>query len=136
MDGPHHIKVAFMFRDVKPMHPDKVKSNPVLKEELELLYRETEQEVPGCKGQIFKYSKCHYTMSPDGSFIIDKAPGSERCHFAGGFSGRGFKFMPVIGKIMSELALDGKSSIPIDFLSLKRFDLDQYINKNTKSNHI
>ena len=29
MDGPHHIKVAFMFRDVKPMHPDCVKSNPV-----------------------------------------------------------------------------------------------------------
>ena len=34
MDGPHHIKVAFMFRDVKPMHPDCVKSNPVTKHEL------------------------------------------------------------------------------------------------------
>ena len=38
-----------------------------------------------------------------------------------GFSGHGFKFMPVIGEILSELVLDGKTKYEIDFLSLKRF---------------
>ena len=41
--------------------------------------------------------------------------------------------MPVIGKIMCELALDGKSSIPIEFLGLKRFDLDRHVNKKDNS---
>ena len=38
-----------------------------------------------------------------------------------GFSGHGFKFAPVIGEILADLALDGQTSHPIDFLKLERF---------------
>ena len=42
-------------------------------------------------------------------------------HFACGFSGHGFKFSSVTGRILSDLALDGKTTHPINFLRLSRF---------------
>jgi len=63
-----------------------------------------------------------YTMSPDSHFIIDRVPETKRAWVAAGFSGHGFKFMPVIGEALSDLALEGKSDLPIDFLSLDRFN--------------
>jgi sarcosine oxidase len=38
-----------------------------------------------------------------------------------GFSGHGFKFATVVGEILTELALDGKTRQPIEFLGLSRF---------------
>ena len=37
------------------------------------------------------------------------------------FSGHGFKFVPVIGEILADLTLDGRTDLPIDFLRLGRF---------------
>ena len=61
-------------------------------------------------------------MSPDSHFIIDKVPEMNKTWVAAGFSGHGFKFMPVIGEALADLALDEKSDLPIDFLSLERFN--------------
>jgi glycine/D-amino acid oxidase-like deaminating enzyme len=36
-------------------------------------------------------------------------------------SGHGFKFAPVLGEVLAELALAGSTSQPVDFLSLRRF---------------
>jgi sarcosine oxidase len=41
---------------------------------------------------------------------------------ASGFSGHGFKFAPVIGEALADLALEGRSALPIGFLSLARFE--------------
>ena len=38
-----------------------------------------------------------------------------------GFSGHGFKFASVMGEILADLALDGKTAHPIGFLSPDRF---------------
>jgi sarcosine oxidase len=38
-----------------------------------------------------------------------------------GFSGHGFKFAPVVGEILADLALDGATRRPTGFLSLGRF---------------
>jgi sarcosine oxidase len=37
-----------------------------------------------------------------------------------GFSGHGFKFAPVIGEALADLATDGKTTLPIGFLSPTR----------------
>ena len=39
---------------------------------------------------------------------------------AAGFSGHGFKFCPVVGEALVDLALLGKTSLPIGFLSQSR----------------
>jgi len=60
-----------------------------------------------------------YTMTPDGHFILDYI--GKRCVFATGFSGHGFKFMPVIGNALADMASEGRTDLRIDFLSLARF---------------
>jgi len=64
---------------------------------------------------------CMYTLTPDEHFIIDTHPGDERVVIAGGFSGHGFKFCSVIGEIVADIALTGRTRHPIEFLRLGRF---------------
>ena len=65
---------------------------------------------------------CLYANSPDENFIIDRLPGyEENICIACGFSGHGFKFVPVVGEILSDLAIEGKTNLSIDFLNASRF---------------
>jgi glycine/D-amino acid oxidase-like deaminating enzyme len=59
-------------------------------------------------------------MTPDGQFIVDRVPGSQRLAFAAGLSGHGFKFTPVLGEILADLVLEGVSQFELDFLGLDR----------------
>ena len=65
---------------------------------------------------------CLYTYSPDHHFIIDQLPGYEDdVIIACGFSGHGFKFVPVVGEVLADLAIDGETDQPIGFLRMQRF---------------
>ncbi|HEU5168552.1 MAG TPA: N-methyl-L-tryptophan oxidase [Chitinophagaceae bacterium] len=65
---------------------------------------------------------CLYGNSPDENFIIDKLPGyEENVSIACGFSGHGFKFASVVGEILADLAIEGKTELPMNFLNAKRF---------------
>jgi len=66
-----------------------------------------------------KHAACMYTMTPDANFIIDIHPGHPNVVFAAGFSGHGFKFAPVVGEVLADLALTGNTRHPIDFLRLR-----------------
>jgi sarcosine oxidase len=68
-----------------------------------------------------RHSVCMYTMSPDGHFIVDRHPALPNVAIAAGFSGHGFKFTPVIGEAVIDLATEGRTEIPIGFLQLTRF---------------
>ncbi|MBI3117871.1 MAG: N-methyl-L-tryptophan oxidase [Candidatus Hydrogenedentes bacterium] len=76
---------------------------------------------PGVTFRRSRYSVCMYTNTPDGNFVLDLHPEQERVCLAAGFSGHGFKFAPVVGEIMADLALEGKTVHPIDFLRAARF---------------
>lgn len=80
-----------------------------------------DQSLPGVGPTLTREKTCFYTMSPDEHFIIDRHPDDPRVAFAAGLSGHGFKFTSGLGEILVDLALDGGTSQPIDFLSLKRF---------------
>ncbi|MDE0684499.1 MAG: N-methyl-L-tryptophan oxidase [Candidatus Poribacteria bacterium] len=56
---------------------------------------------------------CLYTETPDEDFIIDTHPDCPDLLIAAGFSGHGFKFCSLVGRIMSELALDGETVFDI-----------------------
>jgi len=78
--------------------------------------------LPGIFDSIFHTKICLYANSPDENFIIDKLPGyEENVSIACGFSGHGFKFASVIGEILADLAVEGRSDFPIEFLNAKRF---------------
>ena len=76
--------------------------------------------LPGVGGQMLRHSVCFYTMSPDGHFIVDRHPASERVVFAAGLSGHGFKFTSVLGQALADLAMEGKTELPIGFLRRDR----------------
>jgi len=77
--------------------------------------------LPGVGRPLGSRSVCFYTMSPDEHFIVDRSPRDANILFAAGLSGHGFKFTSVLGEALAELALDGKTHLPIGFLSLARF---------------
>jgi monomeric sarcosine oxidase len=63
---------------------------------------------------------CLYTMTPDDDFIVDHHPEFGNVVFAAGFSGHGFKFAPLIAVALADLLLQGKTELPVGFLSLNR----------------
>lgn len=77
--------------------------------------------LPDADGELLRAMVCMYTNSPDGQFIVDVHPDSGRVLFCAGLSGHGFKFAPVLGEALADLALRGRTDLPIGFLSLKRF---------------
>jgi len=62
---------------------------------------------------------CMYTMTPSENFVVDRHPKNPHVVVAAGLSGHGFKFTPVLGKALADLALDGGTELPIGFLSIK-----------------
>jgi glycine/D-amino acid oxidase-like deaminating enzyme len=53
--------------------------------------------------------------------VIDHHPEHPEVVFAAGFSGHGFKFAPLIGQALAELAINARTVIDIDFMALRRF---------------
>ena len=77
--------------------------------------------LPMVNGPLRRAQTCIYTLSPDRHFIIDQHPVCFNVCFAAGFSGHGFKFAPVVGEILADLAEHGKTDLPIDLFRLARF---------------
>ncbi len=62
---------------------------------------------------------CMYTMTNDQHFWIDKHPNDERLLIAGGFSGHGFKFASVIGKLVAQWAVHDHRDTRLEFLGAR-----------------
>lgn len=77
------------------------------------------KHLPGL-GEPGRHETCLYTMSPDGHFIVDRHPQHPRVAFAAGLSGHGFKLAPALGEALADLAVLGRTSLPMGFLRLKR----------------
>jgi glycine/D-amino acid oxidase-like deaminating enzyme len=77
--------------------------------------------LPRATHKLTDYTVCMYTISPDEHFIVDHVPELENVWFCAGLSGHGFKFAPVLGQVLADLACDGQTDLPIGFLRLARF---------------
>ena len=80
------------------------------------------------KAQIARGWAGLYEISPDNHAILGKVPGLEGFILANGFSGHGFQHSPAVGKVISELILEGKAkTIDISSLSIERFERGELI---------
>jgi len=77
--------------------------------------------LPAANGKLLDATTCLYTMAPDGDFILDRLPGSPDIIVASPCSGHGFKFAPVIGEILADLATTGATRHDISRFRLARF---------------
>ena len=76
--------------------------------------------IPALNGEVSRAVTCMYTMTRDQHFIIDSHPRHPQVSIAAGFSGHGFKFSPVVGEILCDLALSRQTSSDIALFSVSR----------------
>ena len=60
--------------------------------------------------------------TPDAIPILDKAPGYDNLFLTAGFSGHGFCLGPIVGKLISEWIVDGRSSMDLGSFGWDRFE--------------
>lgn len=107
----------------RQVNPDQFDREPTQQDRSEIRYC-LENFVPDADpegGGVLSMRLCMYTVTPDRNFIVDRHPAHENVIIAAGFSGHGFKFSPVIGEILADLATAGQTNLPINFLRLDRF---------------
>jgi sarcosine oxidase subunit beta len=63
-----------------------------------------------------------YAVTPDDNPIIAALPGAEGLFCAIGFSGHGFQQSPTVGRILSQLVLDGETDFDLRPFAHDRFD--------------
>jgi sarcosine oxidase len=83
--------------------------------------RRAKSFLPCITDDLVHFEKCLYTKTPDEHFILDLHPEYKNVAIAGGFSGHGFKFGPVLGEIMAELVLTGQSRHDLSLFDIRRF---------------
>jgi sarcosine oxidase len=115
--------VGLKFAHHKPgpvVNPDTIAREPQAGDEATL--RDAMRKyLPRGDGPTLALRVCMYSNSPDCHFILDRHPKHERalCGFA--CSGHGFKFASVVGEVLADLAVSGKTELPAQFLGLSRF---------------
>jgi sarcosine oxidase/L-pipecolate oxidase len=65
---------------------------------------------------------CAYTVTPDENFILDTLPNNKNIIVGAGFSGHGFKFGPIVGKILGSFATGKKIEFDLTMFKMSRFD--------------
>ena len=100
--------------------PERVARDPQARDE-ETFRPVLKNMIPAADGALLSMKVCMYTNSPDHHFIIDRHPIHERVTLACGFSGHGFKFASVVGEVLADLAMEGRTRLPAQFLGLGRF---------------
>ena len=79
------------------------------------------RHLPDADGPLIAAEVCMYTNTPDDHFIIDRHPLFENVLIAGGFSGHGFKFSPVVGEVLAKMVNQSQADEGIELFSLRRF---------------
>ncbi len=113
------LKVAVHGRH-EPTDPDHTRRTPD-PDYVEQVRGFVRQFIPQGDGPVNEARICLYTMTPDGHFLIDRHPAYPQVVFGAGFSGHGFKFGILIGRILSDLAVHGKTAYNLSLFSAQRF---------------
>lgn len=74
-------------------------------EDEEVLRDAVRKYFPLADGPTRRMVACMFTNTPDEHFILDRYPGQRDVFVAAGFSGHGFKFCSVVGRVMADLCL-------------------------------
>ncbi|XP_069135738.1 peroxisomal sarcosine oxidase-like isoform X1 [Argopecten irradians] len=79
------------------------------------------EHVPGLEPCPVIKESCIYTNTPDEDYILDRHPSWSNIVIGAGFSGHGFKLAPVVGEILSKLAIGLTPEEDLSYFRLNRF---------------
>ncbi|KAL7848810.1 hypothetical protein SRHO_G00204330 [Serrasalmus rhombeus] len=89
--------------------------------DVDILSRYISRCFPGLVPEPAVVESCLYTVTPDHHFVLDRHPTYSNIVIGAGFSGHGFKFGPVVGKVLSELSMGQVPSYDLSPFSIRRF---------------
>ncbi len=117
--GGTGLKVAVHGRH-EPTDPDHIRrtGDP---EYIEQVRRFVQHSIPRGDGNVNEARICLYTVTPDEHFVIDRHPAYPNIAIGAGFSGHGFKFGILVGRMLADLVIHGKTPYDISLFSVKRF---------------
>jgi len=108
----------------KPNHLNREVSRKELKEVGEAV----EQLLPDLISNPVRASVYMDAYTQDHHAMVGWLPGMNNVFVVSGFSGHGFKMSPTIGRIVTELIIEGKTKFPIQHLAPRRYiRLNDYI---------
>jgi len=115
--GGYGFKVA-LHKLGDPSDPDAV-DRRVRDDEITSLAAFLESRIPraiSADRKLLDAKVCLYTSTPDQHFLIDRHPAHENVVVVSACSGHGFKLSPAMGLAAADLATQGTTSLPIQFL--------------------
>jgi sarcosine oxidase len=119
IDGPDGgVKVAF-FRKGQECTPETI-DRVVHPEEISAMRDRVTELLPALTGDCVHSATCMYSNTSDEHFVITRHPDYANVTVACGFSGHGFKFVPVVGEIVADLATTGTTAHPIALFDPQR----------------
>ena len=118
--GGSGIKVAKHHHRNQAVDPDAY-DRTVSADDETLIRAAIADHLPAANGRLIAAKTCLYTMTPDGHFLIDRLADAPQVIVASPCSGHGFKFAPVVGEILAELATAGTTRHDISRFRLARF---------------
>ncbi|KAF0030325.1 hypothetical protein F2P81_017056 [Scophthalmus maximus] len=89
--------------------------------DIDILQRYVARCFPGLLPEPAVVESCMYTLTPDRHFVLDCHPTYGNIVIGAGFSGHGFKFGPIVGKILCELSLGEVPSYDLSPFRIRRF---------------
>ncbi|XP_008277079.1 peroxisomal sarcosine oxidase [Stegastes partitus] len=89
--------------------------------DIDILQRCINRCLPGLVPEPAVVESCLYTLTPDRHFVLDCHPTYSNIVIGAGFSGHGFKFGPIIGKLLCELSLGEVPSHDLSPFRIRRF---------------
>jgi sarcosine oxidase len=120
IDGPDGgLKLAFYRQNVGYTTPEDI-DRTVHPDEVAAIRQRALQLFPHLTGPLVKAATCMYASAPDDHFVLGLLDGMPQVVVACGFSGHGFKFVPVVGEIVADLAQTGSTAHEIDLFDVAR----------------
>jgi len=118
--GDAGVKIAKHHHNDETVDPDSV-ARAITAGDEALIRPALAEHIPAANGKLLAAKTCLYTVTPDHDFIIDRLPDAPNIIVASPCSGHGFKFAPVVGEVLAELATAGATRHDISRFRLGRF---------------
>ena len=114
------FKIAF-HGGTAARHPSEISRKPDT-DNVDALRPFMRAHIPGIADAPVRESRiCLYTATPDEHFIVDAHPEYKHVAIGAGFSGHGFKFSTIIGKMLTDIALESHTPHNDKLFKIDRF---------------
>jgi sarcosine oxidase len=111
------VKLGLSFKYHAPVPEPERLDRTVRPEELGVFRELIGELMPDLNPDPIRMSAYMEGYTKSGNPLVGHLPGEDDIIVMAGFSGSGFKFSPAMGQIAADLALDGTTQHPVDFLA-------------------